>query len=205
MPEMFVALDGEMSGTTPRHQLIQIGVAVTPQQVFVSDIGCGCPLLDPDAMAVNGFTKERVLSGPRAQSRDPDGEGVDDQLYRWLVNLGAEERRCIPVGWNVGSFDMPFVRRTLPRTATLFGYRAVDLNSACFTLAGCFGQVLRKQEPGWAGWKRMSKRYAERRLAEMGYTATWHDAGYDAQAALLSWEFLKKVIQDPKGALALAS
>lgn len=185
---IFIGLDGEMTGTlTNVHQLIQLGLAIPgdmkrgqPQMSKSWDIGWDHPLLDPQAMAVNGFTIDRIEAAPRA-------EAVDAQILQWLDDRGVTERTsCIPVGWNVASFDMPFVRKTLPLTAELFSRRAVDLNALCFSLHRWpDGQT-------WKAWKRWSKQHAEERLKEQGIAPQWHDAGYDALASLYEWEFLKR-------------
>jgi len=58
--------------------------------------------------------------------------------------------------------------------------RSVDLNAVCFTFAGTAGSR-------WKSLKKRSKRYVEGKLGR----ADWHDAGFDAAAALLSWEYFK--------------
>lgn len=60
--------------------------------------------------------------------------------------------------------------------------RSVDLNAVCFTFAATAGST-------WKGLKKRSKRYAEERLGR----SEWHDAGYDAAAALLCWEYFKEM------------
>ena len=85
-------------------------------------------------------------------------------------------------GWNVGAFDLPFVRDTLPGLASLLSRRSVDLNAVCFTLGGTlpyFGS-----RPKWNTWKRLSKEAAQAELTAISVAPKWHDAGYDALAAL---------------------
>ena len=187
----FVGLDGEMTGADIREgaKLVQIGasVGVAPEEQFCSLIGWapGEYFADPKAMEVHGIPPEEIHAAPRADE-------VDDRLYEWCLENGgtAEKRALIAVGWNVGTFDMPFVRDALPRTYGLFSRRSADLNAVCFAL----GRVARHSGsfPSWTAWRRMSKRAAEKELTDLGIGATWHDAGYDAVASLLSWQWLRK-------------
>ncbi|MCA1704012.1 MAG: hypothetical protein LC808_12395 [Actinobacteria bacterium] len=173
MPARFIGVDGEMTGTDGPdiHQLIQIGVATAPDEVFVSDIGYKKWSEDAESMAVHGLSAERIRAAPGA-------DAVDAELCKWLADkvVGAD-RGLIVVGWNVAAFDLPYVRRYLPRFAGHLSRRSVDLNAVCFTFAGTAGSR-------WKRLKKRSKRYAEERLGR----ANWHDAGYDAAAALLACE-----------------
>jgi hypothetical protein len=183
-----IGADGEMTGSTANSekcaadiwQLIQIGVAVAPDDVFVSDIGYppGEYSSETEAMIVNRFTFERIEKGPSKRS-------VDYELVKWLVERDAT--KLILCGWNVGSFDMPFFQRYLPQFSQLFSYRSVDLNAVCITIAGGMNNRFKKLKKS-ANW------YAEERLEQLGTysgVAKWHDAGYDAAAALLCWEYLR--------------
>lgn len=76
------------------------------------------------------------------------------------------------------SFDMPFVRATLPRSAALFSRRSIDLNSICFLYGG---------PDGWQDYKEEAKKEAARIAGE----SRWHNAGFDAEAAILSFAYLR--------------
>lgn len=176
MPARFIGVDGEMTGTDGPavHQLIQIGVATAPDQVFVSDIGYEEWSENPESMAVHGLSAERIRAAPRA-------DVVDAELCGWLGDkVVGSGRGLIAVGWNVAAFDLPYVRQYLPRFTSHLSGRSVDLNAVCFTFAGTAGSR-------WKSLKRRSKRFAEEQLGR----AEWHDAGYDAAAALLCWEYFK--------------
>lgn len=176
MPARFIGVDGEMTGTDGPavHQLIQIGVATSPDEVFVSNIGFDAWQENVESMQIHGLSPELIRSAPR-----PDD--VDAALCGWLADkvVGAE-RGLIPVGWNVAAFDLPYVRHYLPRFSTHLSRRSVDLNAVCFTVAGTAGSR-------WKTLRKRSKRFAEEKLGR----ADWHEAGYDAAAALLSWEYFK--------------
>lgn len=178
MPARFVGVDGEMTGTDGPavHQLIQIGVATAPDGVFVSDIGYDEWRQNEDSMRIHGFAPERIRAAPRPHV-------VDRNVTSWLSDkvVGAE-KGLIAVGWNVCGFDLPYVRHYLPRLGSFISRRSVDLNAVCFTFAGDAGSR-------WKRLKKRSKRYAEERLGR----AAWHDAGYDAVAALLAWEYFQNL------------
>jgi DNA polymerase III epsilon subunit-like protein len=184
MPARFIGVDGEMTGTDGPavHQLIQIGVATAPDEVFVSDIGYDAWSEDAESMVVHGLSAERIRAAPRA-------DVVDAELCRWLGDkVVGSGRGLIAVGWNVAAFDLPYVRRFLPRFTSHLSRRSVDLNAVCFTFAGTAGSR-------WKSLKKRSKRFAEEQLGR----AEWHDAGYDAAAALLCWEFFKNLSRGEGG------
>jgi hypothetical protein len=56
MSARFIGVDGEMTGTDGPavHQLIQIGVATTADEVFVSDIGYDEWRQNEDSMRIHG-------------------------------------------------------------------------------------------------------------------------------------------------------
>lgn len=195
MPKFF-GLDGEMSTADLETggRLIQIGVAShtssdgTITQVpdfFSSLINPGYFEWDDRAAAVHGHTREDILNAPSA-------EEVDRALLSWLADRGvtAKHRDSIPVGFNVGAFDMPHVRCVLPLSAAVFSRRTLDLNALCFTLEGLEYQGT---APKWKGWKKMASTYAERSLMPFlqGGNLAAHDAGYDALLHLYAWRFLK--------------
>ena len=176
--------DGEMTGAQKvldfyrEYALIQIGLALTPNTIFVSDIGHQTYNWTQEALDVNKFTHERIKAGP------PPAE-VDKALVNFVAaQIPGERVRLIPVGWNVGHFDVPFVRYWLPDFGRLLGYRSVDLNAVTYTAAQVTGRAYDKI-------KNAAKRYAERVLAR---PKDWHNAGYDAAAALASWEYLVKLL-----------
>lgn len=191
MPVRFAGVDGEMSASDIDEGavLVQIGVAVSRTAVFSSVIGYepGTYLMDPVSMAVHGISVEAIGSASRPAE-------VDDALYGWLVDVGVEvsKKALVPVGFNVGGYDMRFVRRFLPRTASVISRRVEDLNSAAYLMGGAVS--FEGSTPSSSGWKRIGKARAAQRLAGQGVDAAWHDAGYDAQAALECFWFYREVL-----------
>ena len=183
----FAGLDIETTGSDINNEaaIIQIGVDLGTYKAFDSDIrpheGA---LLQEEAMRVNGFTAERMAAAPTA-------EEVDTKLAAWLEEQGVGERRLIAIGWNVAGFDIPFVRKFLPKSARFLSYRTIDLNAIVFTLDPLQGQE--KLKP-----------YLKKRAEEYLSDAQWHDALFDASAALAIWQILQRslaprVVSFPSG------
>lgn len=179
---IFVGLDGEMtgSGRPEKYQLVQIGVAVDLHNGFRRDIGYQNYLWTDEALEVNHFTHERIQAGDSP-------ERVDHDLELFLLKHGSQFRQIVTVGWNVGTFDLPFVERYLPRSWELLSYRSVDLNAASFTIAQAKGL-------NWKHLKDATMGYSDMLMRQFS-TLQRHDAGYDALAALYEWEFLQLVIR----------
>jgi len=188
----YLGLDGEMSGTTSSHQLIQIGLAIGARDTLGLDVGwlAGTYRVDPESLQVNGFDHARIQQG-----QPP--EVVDVACVAWLDLRfpGMHAKQLIPVGWNVAGFDMPFVRRDLPKLGARLSYRSVDLNAVCFALdgkvaAGTDGQV---RPRSWEWWKKDVKRLA---LEAMGAgVAKPHDAEWDAVVSLQAFRVLQGIVR----------
>lgn len=204
----FIGLDGEMSGSGSRepgtvaskkYALLQIGLATMKMgerpdpvvlrpdtlRTFVSDLGYDTWNSQPEAMEVNKFTADRIQAGPRPGL-------VDSNACAWLnKRLGFREdstarRDLHAVGWNVGAFDMPFVREYLPMLGSRFSYRSVDLNSIVYSMADT--------EDEYKEIKGKAKSGAEVLLRNHGIEPNHHDAGYDAMLALMAFKLLRETI-----------
>jgi hypothetical protein len=112
---------------------------------------------------------------------------VDSAASDWLDDrFGAGKRDLHAVGWNVGSFDLPFVREYLPSLGDRFSYRSVDLNSILYSMADT--------DDEYKELKGKAKARAELALRAAGVEPAWHDAGYDAAAALMAFKYLREEI-----------
>jgi hypothetical protein len=189
---VLLGLDGEMSDSelSKGAVLVQIGAAFSLEERFCSVIGWdeGTYYATDKGMSAHGISPATIASAPRA-------DVVDASLCDWLVaglarrNLGVDAKRLVPVGFNVGGFDLPFVAAYLPRSYALLSRRVVDLNA--FLMAyDAQGRPYEGSTPKWSGWKRLGQADAERRLREAGVTEQRHDAGYDASEALCVLDFL---------------
>lgn len=160
------------------------------QQVYQSTVGITeSAHWSIEAESIHGITKEEALKGRNVDL-------VDVEFSNWLIGLGArsKQRLIVPVGFNVGSFDMKFIKRFLPKSFGLFTRRAVDLNGICFSMEGLeyYGE-----EKSADQWKQLAIQYGRYRLKLTGETkfADAHDAEFDAWVHAYAWEFLKESIR----------
>lgn len=177
-----VGLDIETSGadnTNPKHRVIQIGVAFGTMAVVSRNVGWARDEFEaePTATGVHGISEDEVVLAPSA-------ERVDGQVAEWIGERGVGHGDLIATGWNVGSFDLPFVKRDLPETAKYVSRRTIDLNALCFALSQASAHNF-----DW--WKKEAKRAAVRVLG----LEKWHDAGYDAAAALASFLWITEQLR----------
>lgn len=189
MSFLYIGLDGEMSSSELAEggKLIQIGLFTQDGYQLSMMINPGECQWSERAFEVHGITLESLQSAPL-----PDE--VDSQVYDWLIAVGVDTNsrgKTIPVGFNVGAFDMPFVKDSLPKSYSLFSRRTVDLNALCFALDY-------KEENGMpvkaATWKKRAKAYAIEKIG----TENQHDAGWDAEMHYYCWEFLKGIINNER-------
>lgn len=174
----FFALDFETLGVNPhRHAICQIGIAFSQRIHFCSDVG-GSPAdwsrREPQAIEVNHWDEERFINGPAL-------DYVEGIIIGIMMSATDSQHEWIPVGWNVGSFDALFAEVQMPRFRSHWRHRSVDLNALCYGLHGVNGMA-------YDEWKEMAKRAA---MDELGSAVQWHDAGYDARSAMISFRFLR--------------
>jgi hypothetical protein len=183
---VFVGVDGEMTGSSfRRHRLVQIGLATSLSSVFVHDIGWESFESEPEAMAVHGIGQDRICAAP------PSAE-VDDILTRWLDERGVQPGAAIAVGWSVTTFDLPFLGATLPRSYRHFHRHSVELNAVCYTFAPSVRVGDRLLSP--AQWRDLASEQGRLRAQAAGVRGDWHDAGFDAAAALGAWAWLRGLL-----------
>lgn len=202
MSRIYVGLDCEMSGTDVlEHKLIQIGIsfdARSQSKNFVSDVGWekGTYRYDPESLQVIEWDFSRIEAGPPAYK-------VETKILEFFEENDVGPGSAIPVGWAVGRFDMPFVKATFPNIWHYFVWPKANQNNVVALdltyVAMTFGFNNTKKELGYNGWKKASKRYAQTELEKIGVSAQWHDAGYDARAAILCLEYFRSQIETRKG------
>ena len=187
MTEIFIGLDGEMTGTELScHSLIQIGAALSEEAIFGSIISWDTFQYDPESLRLIGRTVISVRSGPSAAD-------VDDMLVNWLTKNNLIGKKIVPVGWGVSSFDRPFISKTLPRFHSLLHHHSVELNAVVYTLAGTCTYL--GEQVDFSCWKRMAKKMAALTvLNATGIQPREHDAADDALLALLAWRWMRQVI-----------
>jgi hypothetical protein len=184
----YIGIDGEMSGNDidVGHKLIQIGLAKYNESGGIDHVGY---LLNPgemtwsmEAQEVHQFTREYVEEfGILPTTADPI-------TAKW-ANPGNQRRDFVMVGFNVGSFDRPFIKQTLPITYGKFSRRSVDINSLIFAMSDTNEDFERI--------KADAKNYAFAKMEGMfnDFKNRQHDAEYDAAMSLYCFEYLRTLIK----------
>ena len=131
-----ISLDLETSGVDI-HESTILSIAcvrLSDHKSFYADIRHKSLGVTPEAMRVNGIDIKTVDDA----ARRPISK-VDLEFREWLRSdpfyQEGKTYTLIPMGMNVGTFDMKFVRMYLPKSAALFGYRSIDLNALAFAEA----------------------------------------------------------------------
>lgn len=181
----YIGMDFEASGTNPwgMHVPIQLGFALSHDREAESLIG-GWNWNEwewqEEAFGVHGITKDRLLGAPRVAD-------ADILLAASLLNMGVKSKERmwnVPVGWGVAGYDQQFITRWFPCLRRLLSRRSVDLNALTYSLAG-------ESEREYGNIKKRVKR----ETAESLMSEDWHDALYDAKAALVSYDILKRMMR----------
>lgn len=182
----YIGLDGEMSSADINSggKLIQIGLAKFDNGELVST----SELLNPgmmdwqeEAYGVHKIEKWEVETLGKAPAE------VDPGLADW-VSTTKSRRDVVAVGFNVGSFDFPFLSQTLPILKSRLSRRSVDLNSIIFALSDNDHEVQRI--------KADSKAYAHQKMEGLfdGRRNREHDAEFDAVMSLYCFEYLRSLL-----------
>jgi DNA polymerase III epsilon subunit-like protein len=186
----YIGLDGEMSSADIHTggKLIQIGMAKMQDgkmTSIASMLNPGGMEWSEEAEAVHEFTQDYI------EKFGLDPSIVDQDLADW-VGKGLERGNTIAVGFNVGSFDMPFVKQSLPILFSKFSRRTVDLNALIFSLSDTDKEFQRI--------KANAKRYAEQQMNNMfdGFKNRQHDAEYDSVMALYCFEYIRSLMKKEK-------
>lgn len=189
MEIVFAGLDGEMTGLDiSSHKLIQIGIAFSKNDKYVSQIGWDKFLFDHKSLKVMGVDKDDVQKWKKPNI-------VDQEIVTWLKNKNIKKHSIIPVGWEVAAFDRPFVKKTLPKFYEYLHHHSIELNSISYT----FGDTMPyfDSRPNSYYWKKMAKFAGV--FSIKCEEARWpknHDAGDNAIASLESWKWLRNIILD---------
>lgn len=135
MSYAFVGLDIETTGLGDDCATIELGMAymtIGSGLEFFSELVCPQRrfAVEPEAMAVNGIDLGAVVRKAGSPSI------VEAQALRWLDGQFPSTTTLMPAGFNVGSFDIQFLKREMPLLAARFSHRHVELNSAILAATG---------------------------------------------------------------------
>lgn len=175
---IFAGLDIETTGVdiNKGHRLIQIGVAFEGGPKIAYDVRpTGDLTISAEALEVNNFTLKRIGEAEPTHI-------VDDRLSADLRKAGYKLGSITPVGWNVGGFDMCFVKKELPKSAEFFSYRTLDLTGIAMMYELRTGK----------GYRDLKDEFAAKTKAVLGRDER-HDALYDAEAALVVMKLFKEL------------
>ena len=169
-----ISIDIETSGTdVDTHTLLSIGcVRLSDMQSFYTEVRHESFEMSPESARVHGLNLTN-----RDSKKLPKMSQVDVHLRDWLKKSEfyreSKSYTIIPMGMNVGSFDMQFVRKFLPKSFSLLGYRSIDLNALMFTDALMRGKRF-KEVKSFA--KEIGRFYAIEKVPDRHP----HDALFDA-------------------------
>ncbi len=187
MTEIFLGIDGEMTGTdSRRHCLIQIGIALSEELIFDSVIGWDRFEYEAESLCAIDRTLDSIHVGPTATE-------VDAALVEWTERNNLTGGKIIPVGWGVSYFDRPYIMDALPRFHSLLHHHSVELNAIAYALSGTCMYLGRQVD--FECWKKMAKKMAFLQvLNARGVPPREHDAADDALLALLAWRWMRQVL-----------
>lgn len=184
---VYVGLDIETTGLdVNRHGILQLGIYGGDSIWSVSqDVLCHGVEWDAEAEAVHGISESTAVR------YFPSADMADENTVFWLSEAIAKkfpdhaEKKVVlyPVGFNVTAFDMPFVRKFLPGTASLFHpYRGVDLNSV----------IMAYSEQRGESFKDLKARFNAEGEESMPEAFEPHEAFSDAMHAWHVWKALTR-------------
>lgn len=81
-------------------------------------------------------------------------------------------------------FDLPYVKVYSPKTFSMLNRQALDLLTVCQYLTDASSGA--GLERGFRAWMGDAKKFAADKLGG----ANWHDAGFDAEASYIAYEWM---------------
>jgi len=146
MKSAYIALDIETTGLDPETcQILEIGAVYNDMSRPVAKCQTFERLIDHKTITGSPYA---LRMNANLISRIADGEGVDldgavADLMCWITYLANRDKfdTVHLVGKNVGSFDVPFLKRVPSWQAFLFHYRCLEVGSMYATPDGISGQA----------------------------------------------------------------
>lgn len=136
-----ISLDLETSGKDIESgvTILSIGIIhLKSQKTYYAEAKHDLLMVEPSASRVHKLDMNSLDIAPIAGSFIAQDRKrlskIDLECRQWLQETTGitEQNKLIILGWNVASFDMPFVRKFLPKTAGQINRRSIDLNALCF-------------------------------------------------------------------------
>jgi hypothetical protein len=174
-----IGLDIESSTDNPQTGFIlQIGIAhYNDDKIVTKEWLINYPTSFWDGVNWSGDSyRVHQISKEKLQDSGLNIQELDSNIYTYLKNLN-QEGIFIPVGFNVGSFDLLFIKKEMPKINSLLSHRTIELNSL-FLLHSRKGDYIKEE---WADIKNAVINDQISKLKENKL----HSAGFDAKLALL--------------------
>jgi len=172
------------------YPLLSIGcVRLSDFQTFYTEIGYEYVTVMPESLQVNGLNLA-THNSKKTKFREeklPTAKEVDEMFLEWLKSdpmYKEGNKFClIPLGLNVGQFDMQFVRYWLPKSGEVFGWKSMDLNALLFDHA-----IQRGENPSdvMRAAKELGHMFAIDHFGEKKL----HNALYDAWKAIGAYRYI---------------
>lgn len=182
MRELF--LDIETSGTdSTKHSILSVGMVVSingleDYQSFYREIKYDELLIVPDSIKINKF--DFINQENRTHILQADKEAV-----AFIKKYYPIDKKPMPIGLNVGSFDLQFINKQMPLLSKVLNRRSVDLNSLMYMLA-------HKHSKDFLELKQELSDEANKRTVNLGLGIEKHNALFDAMFNLNLYLLIKK-------------
>jgi len=188
---IYIGLDIETSDLKidDNAKIIQLGLSciVAGRPVVFSSMvkNEGETFISEESFSVHGISAGELVSAPSLSE-------VEYNAIKWLEELVdlSESEKLIAVGWNVNSYDLPFINKFMPNLRKFFSHRVVELNSLCYLLGGSSHFEYRSSD----SIKLQAKNINKKLLGEFNVIGDEHDAGYDAALGLMIFAYFKNIV-----------
>jgi len=146
----YIAIDIETTGTDPETcQILEIGAVIVDPELKVMSCPVFNEIVDPIkddgmlhgssyALAMNQHLLDHIATN-NCLSVDQGVDRMMDWVAHWQEVMGVDEFH--PLGKNVGSFDIPFLKRVPSWRQDFFHYRCLEVGSMYATPEGIDGQA----------------------------------------------------------------
>lgn len=187
---MYIGLDFETTGLDPlRHLPLTLGLAWEAVDVAGGRVRMrGCEFefqfnatrrWDVEAMLVNELAPTvRTFDISNGANIIPpeQADSYDLEICQFFMEQGWSpfDKKLVPVGWNVGGFDMRFMQTFFPQASKFFSHRYLELNSMLYVIEAMQFSVDKEN----------LKAYAVEQAKADGIPVNWHNAEWDAIASL---------------------
>ena len=180
-------LDIETSGLDPiKHSILSIGIVVSFDGLenyhsFYEEIRYDELLITPEAIEINGIEF-------KSQKNRIPLEEASEKAFHFIKKYFSESDKPLAIGVNVGEFDLQFIKKHMPKLASILNRRSVNLNSLLYLLADM-------QSKDFAGLKQELSDKAAFVVDQLNLGLKKHNALYDALFNLSLYSLIKEKLK----------